>query len=108
MAKQIRGKKRREVGGFGERDVRNEAGLFLEEAKLGALSLFDDLFAEFLQLLLFGIAFLLGFPNVLYVTKASRVPSFLVQKLQRHRYQGDREDRERERDEGRFIGSVNR
>lgn len=59
-------------------DVRNEAGLLLEEAKLGALSLLEDLLAEFFQLLLFGVVFLLGFPNVLYVPKAPRVPSLLV------------------------------
>lgn len=63
---------------WGMRDVRNEPGLLLEEAKLGALSLLEDLLAEFFQLLLFGVVFLLGFPNVLYVPKAPRVPSLLV------------------------------
>ncbi|KAK2982379.1 hypothetical protein RJ640_012581 [Escallonia rubra] len=67
-----------------EIDLRDEASLFLEKAELGALTLLLDLLAELLQLLLFGVVLLLRLPHVLYVPKAARVPSLLVQKLQRH------------------------
>lgn len=66
-------------------NIRNEASLFLEKTKLRALPLLLNLFPELFQFLLLGIMLLLSFPYVLYVPKTPRVPSLLVQKLQRHR-----------------------
>lgn len=59
--------------------------MFLELAELGALALFLDLLAELLELALLGLVLLLGLPDRLQVSEAARVPSLLVQKLQRHR-----------------------
>lgn len=58
--------------------LRNKAGLFLEETKLGAFTLFVDLFAELFEFFVFGVAFLLGFPDVFDVAEAPSVPSLLV------------------------------
>lgn len=58
--------------------------MFLEKPELIAFSLLLDLLAEFLQLLLLPLVLLLRLPYVLYVPEAPRVPSLLVQELQRH------------------------
>lgn len=58
--------------------------MHLEKAELGTLALLDDLFAELVQLLVFGVALLLRLPDVLDVPKAACVPSLLVQEFQRH------------------------
>lgn len=58
--------------------------MFLEKPELIAFSLLLDLLAEFLQLLLLRLVLLLRLPYVLYVPEAPRVPSLLVQELQRH------------------------
>ncbi|KAM1236561.1 hypothetical protein ACFXTH_037767 [Malus domestica] len=55
----------------------------MQKVKLGTLVLLDNLFAELVQLLIFGVALLLCLPDVLDVPKAACVPSLLVQEFQR-------------------------
>lgn len=56
----------------------------MELPELCPLPLLLDLLAEILELLLLGVVLLLRLPHVLDVAEAPRVPSLLVQKLQRH------------------------
>ncbi|KAM2698229.1 hypothetical protein EV1_037264 [Malus domestica] len=55
----------------------------MQKVKLGMLMLLDNLFAELVQLLIFGVALLLRLPDVLDVPKAACVPSLFVQEFQR-------------------------
>ncbi|KAM1024383.1 hypothetical protein ACFX13_038397 [Malus domestica] len=56
----------------------------MQKVKLGTLVFLDNLFAELVQLLIFGVTLLLRLLDVLDVPKAACVLSLLVQEFQRH------------------------